>query len=68
MMTMNTSSHADETAEIWTPVVGLASGETLKLVGGLSYAAAVKAADIEADKLAANDQPIEWAGARRLTH
>ena len=67
-MNMTPANREDEAAAIWTAVVGLKSGETVKLRGGLAYAAANKAADIEADKLAAQGTAIEWAGARRLTH
>lgn len=65
MKTMNTPTREEEAAAIWTPVVGLKTGETVKLTGGLTYAAANKAADMEADKLAAQGKVIEWSGARR---
>ncbi len=66
MKTMNFPTRADEAAAIWTPVVGLKIGETVKLPGGLTYAEANKAADIEADKLAAQGKAVEWSGARRV--
>lgn len=65
MKTMTTATREEEAAAIWTAVVGLKSGETVKLQGGLTYKDATKAADIEADKLAAQGQAIEWSGARR---
>lgn len=67
-MNMTTATREDEAPAIWTPVVGLKSGETVTLVGGLTHAAAYKVADIEADKLVAKGTAIEWSGARRLTH
>ena len=66
MKTMTTATREEEAAAIWTPVVGLKNGETVKLPGGLTYAEANKAADIEADKLAAQGKAIEWSGARRV--
>lgn len=67
MKTMTISTIEQEGAAIWTPVVGLRSGETVKLAGGLTYAQANKVADAEADRLAARGNPVEWSGARRLT-
>jgi len=66
MMTMTTPTREEEAAAIWTPVVGLKTGETVKLPGGLTYAEANKAADIEADKLAAQGKAVDWSGARRV--
>jgi hypothetical protein len=66
MKTMTTPTREEEGAAIWTPVVGLKNGETVKLPGGITYAQANKAADIEADKLAAQGKSIEWSGARRV--
>lgn len=68
MMTINTPTLNDEAAAIWSPVVGLKSGEAVSFPGGLNYNEANKAADIEADKLAGQGKDVEWAGARRLTH
>lgn len=67
MKTMNTPTREEEGAAIWTPVVGLTTGETVKLPGGLTYAQANKAADIDADKLAAQGKAVEWSGAQRVT-
>ncbi len=65
MLNVTTQTRDDEAAYIWTPVVGLTTGETVTLSGGLTYAQANKAADIAADKLAAQGESIEWSGARR---
>lgn len=65
MKTMTAATRDDEGAAIWTPVVGLMSGTTVKLPGGMTYAQANKAADIEADKLAGQGKAVEWSGARR---
>lgn len=67
MKTITPHTSADEAAAIWTPVVGLSTGETVKLAGGLAYKEATKAADQAADKLAADGKPVEWSGARRVT-
>lgn len=65
MMTEYTPTREEEAAPIWVPVVGLKTGEIVKLAGGLTYAEANKVADIEADKLAAQGKEVEWSGARR---
>ena len=65
-MNMTHATREDEAAAIWTAVVGLESGETVKQPGSLTYAAANEAADIEADKLAAQGKSVEWSGARRI--
>ena len=65
MMTMTTPTREEEGAAIWTPVVGLMNGQTVKLTGDLTYAEANKASDVEADKLAARGDAVEWSGARR---
>ena len=64
-MNMTPATCKDDAPAIWSAVVGLKSGETVKQPGGLTYAAANKAADIEADNLAAQGQAVEWSGARR---
>ncbi|WP_374641025.1 hypothetical protein [Hydrogenophaga sp.] len=66
---MNTIAHhtsADEAAAIWMPAVGLTTGETVKLPGGLSYAEPSNIADREADRLAAGGKAVKWSGARRI--
>lgn len=56
-------SHAE--AVIWTAVVGLTTGETVKLPGLLTHKLAIKAADSLCDKMQAEGQPVEWSGAKR---
>ena len=65
MMSLTTANRDDEAAAIWTPVVGMTTGESVTLAGGLTYRAATKAADQAADRLQAQGQPVAWSGARR---
>lgn len=66
MSTMSTPTDDEEAAAIWSPVVGLKTGETVTLPGSLPFAWAHKAADIEADKLAAQGKAVDWTGTRRI--
>lgn len=62
-------NHIDAHAEsaIWTAVVGLASGETVKIPGLMTHKQATKAADAMCDKMQAEGQPVAWSAARRET-
>ncbi len=60
-------NHTDthEEAAIWTAVVGLTTGETVKLPGLMTYKQATQAADAHSDKIQAEGQPVAWSAARR---
>ncbi len=60
-------NHNDAHAEsaIWTAVVGLANGETVKIPGLMTHKQATKAADAMCDKMQAEGQPVAWSSARR---
>lgn len=61
----NIDTHGE--AAIWTAVVGLTTGETVKLPGLMTHKMATKAADALCDKMQAEGQPVAWSAARRET-
>lgn len=60
-------NHIDTHTEsvIWTAVVGLANGETVKIPGLMTHKQATKAADAMCDKMQAEGQLVAWSAARR---
>lgn len=66
MMTMsNTPTREHEGAAIWSPILGLKSGGTIKLPSSLTHGEAIKAAQIEATALETQGADVDWHGAQR---
>lgn len=49
----------------WVPLIGLPDGTSLALPAQDTHAAAIVAADTEADARDAQGLPVEWTGAQR---